>query len=147
MRKKGFTLIEVIASLSIILIIFSLTFSVKNINSIMSSKIQNESVLYNVENLIIYGKAYCKKNKMTGEIQVDNKENKIIFINKYREVIKKVYLPKEIKISFSNISMKINSIGLINRGNTIGFKDNKDNFYKITVATGIDCINISKVEF
>lgn len=146
MNKKGFTLIEVIASLSIILIIFSLTFSAKTIHSTISNEIQCKSALYDVENLITFSKAYCKKNKTIGKIQVDNMKNKITLSSEGRKVIKKVYLPKEIKINGCNICMKVNSNGLINKGNTIEFKDDKNNLYKITIAAGIDYITVSKVD-
>ncbi|AOR23925.1 prepilin-type N-terminal cleavage/methylation domain-containing protein [Clostridium taeniosporum] len=145
MKHKGFTLIEVIASLSIILIIFSLTASVKDINSVISNKIEWESVLYDVENLFTYSKAYCKKNKINGEIQVDNIRNKIIFSPNDRKRIKQVILPNWMKIFTKNECMQVKSNGHINQGKTIGFKDYKNNMYEITVLPGIDYININEV--
>lgn len=91
MKKKGFTLIEVIASLSIILIIFSLTLSVKDIYSTISNDIESKSALYDVENLLSYSKAYCKKNKKSGEIQIDNIRNRILFEKDGLTTVKKLF--------------------------------------------------------
>ncbi|NFK73988.1 prepilin-type N-terminal cleavage/methylation domain-containing protein [Clostridium botulinum] len=143
MKKKGFTLIEVIASLSIILIIFSLTLSVKDIYSTISNDIESKSALYDVENLLSYSKAYCKKNKKSGEIQIDNIRNRILFEKDGLTTVKKVILPRKIRIISKNDCIQVTSNGHIKQGKTILFQDNKNNIYKVTIATGIDPINIS----
>ncbi|WP_315080420.1 prepilin-type N-terminal cleavage/methylation domain-containing protein [uncultured Clostridium sp.] len=143
MKKKGFTLIEVIASLSIIIIIFSLTLSIKDIHSTISNDIESKSALYDVENLLSYSKAYCKKNKKNGEIQIDNIRNRILFGENAKKTVKQVVLPEEIKIIGKNDCIQVRSDGHIKQGKTIVFQDNKNNIYKVTIATGIDPINIS----
>ncbi|NFG62157.1 prepilin-type N-terminal cleavage/methylation domain-containing protein [Clostridium sp. CMCC3677] len=143
MKKKGFTLIEVIASLSIILIIFSLTLSVKDIHSTISNDIESKSALYDVENLLSYSKAYCKKNRKSGEIQIDNIRNRILFGKDGLTTVKQVVLPRKIRIISKNDCIQVRSNGHIKQGKTIVFQDNKNNIYKVTIATGIDPINIS----
>ncbi|HBJ2622308.1 prepilin-type N-terminal cleavage/methylation domain-containing protein [Clostridium botulinum] len=143
MKKKGFTLIELIASLSIIIIIFSLTLSVSDIHSTISNDIKSKSALYDVENLLSYSKAYCKKNKKNGEIQIDNIRNKILFGENAKKIVKQVDLTGKFKIINKNDCIQVRSNGHIKQGKTIVFQDNKNNIYKITIATGIDPINIS----
>ncbi|GAA0075940.1 hypothetical protein UT300005_03180 [Clostridium sp. CTA-5] len=144
MKKKGFTLIEVVISIAIISIIFTVSISLSKMNSRISNDIKYESVLYEIENIISYSKLYCKKNNTPGEIQIDNKLNEIAFYQKSDNKIKKVTLPKDIRLVMKNESLNIGSNGHIKNGLCITVEDKYNECYDITIRVGVDLVTIKK---
>ncbi|SFC96370.1 type II secretion system protein [Clostridium uliginosum] len=142
MKKKGFTLIEVVVSMAIISILFGATLSLSKMSSNISNDIKFENSLYEIENLLSYAKAYCKKNNMAGEIQIDSSRNQIIFFENSSHVIKRLILPEEAKLTYNKECLDISSRGHIKRGLTILVQDKWSKTHNITIRVGIDLIDI-----
>ncbi|MBW6410928.1 prepilin-type N-terminal cleavage/methylation domain-containing protein [Clostridium weizhouense] len=144
MRKKGFTLIELVISIAIITIIFAVSISLSKMNSRIYNDIRYESLLYEIEDIISYSKAYCKNNNTSGEIQIDNKLNEISFSQNDDKKIKKVTLPKDINLIVKNEILNIGSNGHIKNGLCISVEDKYHECYDITIRVGVDLVTIKK---
>ena len=79
--KKGYTLIELIIVLSIMLIFSSLASLGYNFYKNSVEKIKLESTALEVRELLSFSKAYCRKNEITGNILVasDRKSITLVF--------------------------------------------------------------------
>lgn len=75
-RKCGTSLIELLCVMSIMLIIFSCTIEHVNIYEKMICDIKQKSLIYEVDNLINYGKEYCSSNNAKGYIMMHNDKDK-----------------------------------------------------------------------
>ena len=76
-RKRGFTLIETIASISILLIFMSISISMYKLKASLESDINVTDYIYEIQNLITYGKSVCKEKENYGKIIVSTKDNNI----------------------------------------------------------------------
>ena len=149
MKKYGFTLIETVISIFILSILFSVGLSLSKLRSGLSRDMENTAYVYEIQNLLSYGKAVCIEKNMSGKIIVDSNENKIYFIDVWKNVESKktVDLPKEIRILSKIESMKIDSDGKITQGNTITLLDNYGERQDITIGVGVDLIVIKDGDF
>lgn len=146
--KKGYTLIELI----IVLAIISLISSIAMVNIIKVKEdlevIEFKNSANEVKSLLSFAKAYCRKNKVPGQILIDSDKRIIIF-----EVSDKIYLFKKIvslnkntevasnfKVSSSGTTPNntVTDEGYIKSAGTIilSYKNNKK--IKITVSVGND---------
>ena len=67
-RKTGFTLIETIASISILLIFMSISISMYKLKASLESDINVTDYIYEIQNLITYGKSVCKEKENYGKL-------------------------------------------------------------------------------
>ena len=149
MKKCGFTLIETVVSIFILSILFSVGLSLSKLRSGLSSDMGNTAYVYEIQNLLSYGKAVCMEKNKSGKIVVACNENKIYFIDvrENAESKKTVDLPKEIRILSKIESMKIDGDGKITQGNTITLLDNYGERQDITIGVGVDLIVIKDGDF
>lgn len=146
--KKGYTLIELI----IVLAIISLISSIAMVNIIKVKEdlevIEFKNSANEVKSLLSFAKAYCRKNKVPGQIVIGSDKKTIVF-----EVSDKNYLFKKIVILSKNIEVgsnfKVSSSETSSNNNvtdegyiksagtiTLSYKNNKK--IKITVSVGND---------
>lgn len=140
--KKGFTLLEIIAVISIMVIIVSFSLGILR----ESIRIINYQQVCNEEEKILsffnYSKNYCYTNNESGYIIFNEDEGIILFTKLDNKVIDKIKLDKEVKLKIENSNTKIRSItnmGYITQGITIKLsnKYEKSKIIKIDVGTDI----------
>ncbi|MCE5221421.1 MAG: prepilin-type N-terminal cleavage/methylation domain-containing protein [Clostridium sp.] len=147
MKSYGFTLIETVVSIFILTILFSVGVSLSKLGSSLSHDIENTAYIYEIQNLLSYGKAVCKEKNKNGKITVKSSENEIHFIEGWDNIEKIINLPKEIKIINNDISVIITSDGKISQGDTIKLIDKYGQRQDITIRVGVDLIVIKDGEF
>lgn len=151
MKKKGYTLIELVAVIAIITILLGSGFTIVKTIEHMKAEVQLEDIIYEVMDILTYAKAYCRKNYCIGEIVMDESEKEIIFqyvdkndINK-KIIGKREVVPHDIGISnnFASKLIKIDDDGFITGGGTITIRY-KGSINQLTVAVGNDLITVIK---
>jgi len=147
MKKYGFTLIETVVSIFILTFLFSIGISLSKLGSDLSHDMDNTAYVYEIQNLLSYGKAVCKDKNKYGKITVKSSENEISFIEGWDNIEKIIKLPQEIKIINNDISVLITSSGKISQGNTIKLIDKYWQRQDITIGVGVDLIVIKESEF
>lgn len=145
--KKGYTLIEVIIVLSIMLIFSSLASLGYNFYKNSVEKIKLESTTLEVRDLLSFSKAYCRKNEITGNILVASDRKSITFTVENRKApIKKIInLENDLEIG-SNFKgdNKVSEEGFITKAGTIKITSgylNKSLELKVSVGNDIIRVN------
>ena len=138
--KKGFTLVELIVTLSLILLISS--FSFMSLNSFLETinKIKTKEFLYEIEDTISYGRTYCMNNNVSGRFVIIEKENteEILFETGNMNIRKRKY-DKVMEIDNKNkkypliIRFNIESNGNI-QSKSIYLKNKDNKRYKISIT-------------
>jgi len=140
-KKEGFTLIETIASIAIISILFSISLSMYKFKTTVESDIHISNYLYEIQSLITYGKSICKEKENYGKLVVNTRENNIKFIENWDYIEKEVQLPSSLRL-VSEFTIYITPQGKLERGNTISLLDNENNRHDITIGVGVDTVTI-----
>lgn len=136
--KKGFSLIELLVVMTIIVIAASISLlSISKYNSIKNGVDLNmtESSILGIIN---YGKQYCREKEKPGFVLFDLINNDIGFYNQNRE-IESFKLPKDIKIESINTNsnrIDIDKFGITSDAGTILLRDSKNNLFIITINVG-----------
>ena len=68
MKKNGFTLIETVVSIFILTILFSVGISLNKFASNLSKDMKNTAYVYEIQNLLSYGKAVCREKNKYGKM-------------------------------------------------------------------------------
>ena len=148
--KKGFTLVELIVVLSLILIISS--FSFVSLNSFLETKnnIKTKEFLYEVEDMLTYGRSYCMNNDISGRFNmIENKNTQELIFEIGKGVIRKVEYDKTLEVYEKNkvyplsIVINIESNGSI-KSKTIYLINKNNEKYKISITPITFLINIVK---
>ena len=148
--KKGFTLVELIVTLSIILVISS--FSVMSLNSFLETKnkIKTKEFLYEIEDMISYGRSYCINNNISGRfVIVENENTQELIFEIGKGIIRKVEYDKTLEVYEKNkvyplsIVINIESDGSIT-SKTIYLRNKNNEKYKISITPITFLINIVK---
>lgn len=123
MKKKGFTLIEVIAAISILVIFFvSLNLSVDYIKKLQEPTL--DEFFDTFVNSMYNARLYCINNESRGEIQQikENGEMVIRFKSKRFELTK-LYVPKDIDVLIHDTNMYKRQITIDKYGSITPSKD------------------------
>ena len=146
-KKYGFTLIETVASIFILTILFTVGLILSKLGNDLAHDMENTEYVYEIQNLLSYGKAVCKEKNKYGKITVKASINEIRFIEGWDNVEKVVKLSKEIKIISKDISVLITPNGKISKGDTIQLIDKYNQKQDITIGVGVDFIDIKDSDF
>lgn len=147
MRKSGYTLIEIIASLFILLVIFSLVISLSKLGRNIKNDVKENGCIYEIQSLLTYGKVVCKQKDKYGKITITSSKKQIRFVEGWDGIEKIINLPEEIKIISNDVSIYINPNGRIVQGTTIKLIDNNGERQNITIGVGVDLIVIKDGNF
>lgn len=147
MKNYGFTLIETVVSIFILTILFSVGVSLSKLGSSLSQNMENTAYVYEIQNLLSYGKAVCTEKNKYGKITIKSSENKLRFVEGWDNIEKIIELPKEIKIISNDVSILITPNGKISKGTTIKLIDKYRERQDITIGSGVDLIDIKDSEF
>lgn len=145
--KKGYTIIELIIVLSIMLLLSNLALvgyrSYKN----SVEKIKLESTALEVRDLLSFSKAYCRKNEITGNISVELNRKSIYFtVDDKKASIKKIIKIEdgiEIGSNFKG-NNTVNEEGFITKAGTINIRSSYLNkSLELKISVGNDIIRVS----
>lgn len=144
--KRGYTLIELMIVLAIIVILMLPTLNVSKSYREVIGRIKGKSIVNEISNLISYSKYYCRHYDSYGLIEVNSSEGKITFKDTLgkSKIIKTILLEDGFKFT-SNNSLSINKMGHID-SDTIRIIDKEGKVYKVTISTGVDTVNIYEGE-
>lgn len=151
MKKRGATLIEIIAVLGILTIFLSIGVLGIKILKKRYEQVETKSYLYEIVNILSYGKVYCVNNNTYGNIKFINDENYltvclVVDIN----VVKSIEIRKNLKLKpFNNgedlkkISLNINPSGYV-APTTINLINEDNEIFKITIQVGGNVIVVKE---
>ena len=148
MKRRGFTLVEFIITLSILSVIMGITFvGISNYFKI-NEKLNFESTISEVKRLLSYGKSYCRRYKVIGNIAIDKHGKSIKFlVSDINNGIKKEIKMDEnfnIPNKAGSSNLEISEEGFIKNSVTITI-NYKDKYKKeIKIGVGNDIIGISE---
>ena len=146
-RRKGYTLIELVAVMAILAILLGSGVTIVQMLNNIKNEVELESAAYEVSSILSYAKAYCRKNSYEGEILIDSAKNSIMFNHKSERNNKVLVQNKKIsnntKIAFSAdiMSINIDNKGYLKDAGSI-LINGGDYQVKITIAVGHDLITI-----
>lgn len=147
MKKDGFTLIEMVVSIFILTILFNVGISLNKFGSNLLDDMKNTACVYEIQNILSYGKAVCRDKNKYGKITVDSRKNEIRFVAEAGKIEKIINLPKEISIVDRYTSILITPDGKISNGTTIALVDEHREKQDITIGVSVDLIVIKDGKF
>lgn len=146
MKRKGFTLIETMVSLFILSIIFSIGTSLNKFAINLSNNMGNTACVYEIQNILSYGKAVCREKNKYGKITIDPKKNQIRFVEGFDKIEKILNIPSDLSMDGKYRSILITPKGKISKGTSIELIDNYRRRQIITVGVGVDYIELKDGE-
>ncbi len=138
MKRCGFTLIETMASIFILILLFSVGSSLSGFSNKLSYKMNGTGYTYEIQNLLSYGKAVCREKNRYGKITTTASKNEVRFIEGWDNIEKIIKLPNGMKIISNDISLMITPTGKITRGYTLKILDELGERHDITINVGVD---------
>lgn len=142
MKKKGFTVLETMVSLFIILIVFSCAAASGNIDKNIYRDIESEGFQYEVHDLLTYAKLRSKVNYECARITVSPEENRIYYEYGNPSSIKPIKVPDSMTIVSDRKTYALNERGRVNDSGTIKFQNYFNELKKIGIRVGVDYINL-----
>lgn len=148
MKKKGFTLIELIITLNILVLLTTVTHtSMKAYNNRkINTKINKYS--YEIKSLLSYGKSYCRKYKTNGNFFIEAKENVFVLevVEKEKALKRIIYLENDFSLLFNykGDSMGINKEGYIKDACTLSLTYKDKVVKEIKIGVGNDVIGVTE---
>lgn len=143
MKKKGYTLLELIVVLGILSVLFSISIKGIKDNSIMDN-IASKSLKNDIANLISFAKHYTYNTGNTGKIEINNISGEISFIDTKSEITKNIIATVTLPTGYE--FLETFNIGVSNKGvvsgDSIIFKGLNGKYHEVTISVGIDYVNI-----
>lgn len=141
MRKKGFTLIEIICALAIFSVFAVSIMTIIRPMIKIAKEQETQTIVYLTEDILCYGKLYCKYNEtyLNGTIANDK-----IIIRDINGFSRYYELPKDYEYytSNSNKRFRINSKGEIDISTTIYLRYQGKNIAGISITVGSETLNV-----
>lgn len=135
-------LIETMVSIFILTILLSVGITFNKFAVNLSNDMENTACVYEIQNLLSYGKAVCREKNKYGKITIDPRKNEIRFIEGFDKIEKIINVPKEISIDGKYRAILITPNGKISMGTSIVLIDNYRERQIITVGVGVDFISV-----
>ncbi|MBD7910031.1 type II secretion system protein [Clostridium cibarium] len=151
MKKRGFTLIEIIAVIGVLSVIFSIGIaSIKQFKT-RYKQIEISNFLYETIDMISYGKSYCASNDLSGNVKLINNNDYLqVYLIADNKVIKNIKIKEVLRIKpfdneeeIRNINLRINEFGYV-EPTTIKFINEKLEEFIITVQVGGNVILVKE---
>jgi prepilin-type N-terminal cleavage/methylation domain-containing protein len=153
MKKRGFTLFEIVAVLGILSILFSI--GVLGIKAFKERyrQIEIKSFVYSITDMLSYGKMYCVSENIAGSVCFMNDEDYLkVSLVTGMKVVRTIELLKVMKLKpfengeeVKNLSLKINQSGYV-EPKTISLVNENHEVYKITVQVGGNVLVVKEGE-
>lgn len=143
MKRRGYVLVELIASLAIISIIFTIGFAGVKIYKNISYELEKQHLFYEIEDTLSYGKKYLSEKSEYGVFSIEDKGDRINISVKVDGLsVKEVEVKKCISLYYRNyIKQKtLETLTIDSNGNieskTIFFQDKNGvrNILAVTVS-------------
>lgn len=153
MKKHGYTLIEIMVSIFILTVLFSAGMSQSKFANNLVHDMEKTDYVYEIQNIISYGKAMCREKSKYGEIIIDYKKKEIRFIEGWDNIEKIIQLPQEVKIIPDEKSTSIDSKekkilidpeGKIKVSTTITLVDKYMEKQYVSIGVGGDLVTIKE---
>lgn len=143
--KKGFSLIEILVVMSIIIILFSCSISLVTVGKRITGEISSQTMSIEIVDFISSCIHYCNENGVSGYIICDKKANTIKFICN-THLVYKVPLPKSFileDLNANNGMIMIDSNHWNPRSDcSIIYEDINNKVHKITIRVGTSYVEI-----
>lgn len=148
-RKKGFTLVEISISLTILSLLITIFAQGFNYFTCIKDNIVIKQEINKIHSFLMLGKSMCKEKNEYGTISYDEINNKLLYErgNNLDENSKIVEIFKSIKIENINTKagiININDKGAIITPCTIKIKDSRGLEHKITINIGGGTIDVKE---
>lgn len=151
MKKKGFTLIELVIVMALIIILGATSINIINFYKKTSANIRTKEALYEIREFFSYSKKYCINNKIAGYIIISKLNNGYsmtliesdLKINRELLVENMVFTEGKYVIPQKTITIKINRFGILESTSIYIIGENNLR-YIITIAVGSNKINIKE---
>lgn len=142
-KKKGFTLLETIITISMLMIIFASGTSLGIMKSNIENEIKKDSDIYEIQNLLTLSKAKCKKDNTTGKLLINKKENKLYFYSAIDKgsPFRTISLSNDSDYLAESSNIFLNHKGRLLSADTIYVKNN-DEVNSVTIGVGVDTVRI-----
>ena len=142
MKKSGFTVLETIVSLFIILIVFSCAAASSKVEKNIYKDIESEGFMYEMHDFLTYAKLKSIQEGKAGKIISIPAEKKIYYAFNNSTMTQSVRIPDSMKLSSGGVLIPINSEGRLNKAGTIEFQNYFNELKKIRIRVGVDYINL-----
>ncbi|MDO5039010.1 prepilin-type N-terminal cleavage/methylation domain-containing protein [Clostridium sp.] len=141
-KKKGYTLIELMAVIIIITIIIGSSNSIINYYTKAIRNLETENFLTSIEGILTYSKAKAIKENKNFQINF-SKANSKVNLTQEGIVIESFKIPDYISVENGSI-IQISTNGQISSQTTVmkNYKDKEK--YSLKIRVGVDYINIEK---
>lgn len=141
--KRGYTLIEVIITISIIAMLTSIVSLGASYYRKTTDKMKNQAILTEIKAFLSFSKSYCREKNQPGQIFIDEK-GKYMKMNLLGKEVKVINFNYDFSIgsNFSNQIVDINSEGFITKYGTFYIYKDNQNIGKITIAVSIDTVRV-----
>lgn len=140
--RRGVTIIEVIAVIAILSIIFVFGGSSINYYKRLNRDIEVENFLASFKHIVTEGKISAIDTESNLKIKIENSNKKIKLMNVHEE-INSIEMPEYIQLNRNGI-IDITSEGQVKAGTTILDNTKDKEKYFISIRVGVDYINIEK---
>ena len=143
MKKRGYTLLELIIVMAILVVLRPAAVKVSSVYNLIDN-ITVHSLKSDIANLISFAKHYSYNTGNTGRLEIDNIKGEISFVDTKNELTKntiaKVTLPKGYDF-LERFNISVSNKGVVS-GDSIIFKSLSGEYHKVTISVGIDFVNI-----
>lgn len=139
-KNRGFTLLEVVIVISIIISLSSITLSISKNFKRLDNKLKSETTVNEIVNFINICKMYCKNNNKDANLVEDIENNEMYLQIDMKKTIKYI-LPKGLYFYGTTVGSNISIIGKngsIQFAGKIIFKDLDGNLYKVITSVGVN---------
>lgn len=141
--KKGFTIIETVISLSIMLAILTIAFLGRSSLKRYEEKLAIEHAASSIVGFINYGKSYSRSYKIPSYI-ILNGENNLMLVSNSKN-IHEINMPHGINISkFNDKTINIKSKGYVSDACTIKIKSQSGFKKEISIMVGTNYVHVKE---
>ena len=143
MKKQGFTVLETIISLFIIMTLFSSAVSIGSVETNIYKDIESEGFMYEMHDFLTYAKLRSRIENKPGKLLTIPSENKIYYAYGSSGTAKYITAPGSMEMTSMGTSIPIDSSGRINKAGSIEFQNSFKELKSIKIRVGVDYINLN----